>query len=393
MRPSGRSCIWSPYAVVRGPSLRPRCLTRSPPRPTPHGPGPQQTLVQVGVWCLGEYADLLLSGGEGENVSPKEVLDMLERVLRDVTTTLPTKEYVLSALVKCGARYANQPEAARVSQLLAPFNTSIALELQQRAVEYSTLANLANIRAGVLERMPALEKKQKPAASMDAGLGGQNGSSRAAAEPAKAAQPQSDANLLMDLLDDSAPSTPGLGVGAGPAPPAGGGGGDLNSLIGGLDDLIGGAATAPTPPPAAPAPMGGMDLMGGGAAAVPAAPAAPEPFVVFEKGGLCIRFALSKDPSNPSVSAVEASFSNANASPLTDLVFQAAVPKYMKMQIQPATGNMVPPANSGTVKQQIKLANSMHGQKNIAMRIKVEYSIDGNKVAETGEVSNFPPGF
>lgn len=86
-------------------------------------------------------------------------------------------------------------------------------------------------------------------------------------------------------------------------------------------------------------------------------------------------------------------FTNSGPSPLTDFVFQAAVPKYMKMQMQPASASAVPAGGAGSVTQLLKLANSMHGQKPIVMRIKVEYALAGNKVSETGEVSNFPAGY
>jgi len=86
-------------------------------------------------------------------------------------------------------------------------------------------------------------------------------------------------------------------------------------------------------------------------------------------------------------------FTNSAPSPLTDFVFQAAVPKFMKMQMQPASGSVVPAGNSGAVTQLLKLANSAHGQKPIAMRIKVEYALQGNKLSETGEVASFPDGY
>jgi len=73
---------------------------------------------------------------------------------------------------------------------------------------------------------------------------------------------------------------------------------------------------------------------------------------------------------------------------------QVAVPKtYMKMQMQPASASVVPAANTGSVTQQLKLANSLQGQKPIVMRLKIEYGMAGNKVSEQGEVANFPVGY
>ena len=105
-----------------------------------------------------------------------------------------------------------------------------------------------------------------------------------------------------------------------------------------------------------------------------------------------ITFACSKDPSNQSVTNIEASFSNATPAPMEALNFQVAVPKYMQLKMSPASGTSVLPGGSGKVTQLFKVANSMHGQKPVLLRIKIEYSSMGNPVSETGQVDNFPAG-
>ena len=64
----------------------------------------------------------------------------------------------------------------------------------------------------------------------------------------------------------------------------------------------------------------------------------------------------------------------------------------MKLQMSPASSSTVPPSNSGKVTQTFKVANSMHGQKPVLLRIKIDYSAGGQAVSEQGQVDNFPPG-
>ena len=74
---------------------------------------------------------------------------------------------------------------------------------------------------------------------------------------------------------------------------------------------------------------------------------------------------------------------------------QAAVPKYMRLRLEPASGTTLPPGGpaGGTVVQQLYVHNSMHGQKGLIMRLKISFvDGDGTAVEEQAEVSNFPPG-
>eukprot|EP00962_Isochrysis_galbana_P046058 scaffold18389_cov110-Isochrysis_galbana.AAC.1 len=183
-------------------------------------------------------------------------------------------------------------------------------------------------------------------------------------------------DLLGDLLGDSAPApapAPSFGAPRAAAPPAGG----MDLL-----DLLGGG-----PPSAAPSapPVDAMAMMGLGA---PTGSFAP--FTAYNKNGLLITFACSKDPSNPSVTTIESSFTSSLPTPIEGLNFQVAVPKFMRLQMTPASSTVVPPNNSGKVTQVFKVANSMHGQKPVVLKIKIDYSSGGMPVTEMGQVDNFP---
>ena len=93
-----------------------------------------------------------------------------------------------------------------------------------------------------------------------------------------------------------------------------------------MDLLGGGPAPAPAPPPAAPAGMDAMAAMMGGPAMSLGGAAAGgfAPFAAFNKHGLLVTFACSKEAANPSVTAIEASFTNSTPAPIGALNFQAS---------------------------------------------------------------------
>ena len=131
--------------------------------------------------------------------------------------------------------------------------------------------------------------------------------------------------------------------------------------------------------------MGGMSMGGGDGGG--------NSFQAYSKNGLTIQFACSKQDGNPSITIVDASFSNAQGTPMTGFGFQVAVPKYMKLQMSPASSDTLPPMSNGAVTQQFKLANSMHGQKPLVVKLKIDFTLNGVPTTEMGQVDNFPAGF
>jgi len=362
----------------------------------------QPVLLQLAVWCVGEYGELLVgspSPDGSELPDPKAVVDLLAGVLRSPVADMVTKEYTINALMKLTSRFtAGSPAHALIHKQLAHYSTSMNLELQQRSVEYASLLKLDSISAGVLERMPAFTKKERnAAASLDSGGGGDMMASMptpaapAAALSAAAPAPPAEVDLLADLMGGSPAPAPNPGAQPAAAPPG---------AMGGMDDLLG-LLGSPAPAPAAPpaAPPGGMDMMtsmmGGPAMGLGAPAPAPgtfAPFTAWEKNGLQITFVVSKDPANLSVTNIEASFTNATPAQMDALNFQVAVPKYMQLKMTPPSSTTVPPGNSGKVTQLFKVANQLHGQKPVLLRVKIEYTTNGMPVSETGQVDQFPAG-
>lgn len=49
------------------------------------------------------------------------------------------------------------------------------------------------------------------------------------------------------------------------------------------------------------------------------------------------------------------------------------MPKYLKLEMMPPSSTTIPPNSRGSVTQEVRLANSMQGQKNIMLKLKIAY--------------------
>lgn len=65
----------------------------------------------------------------------------------------------------------------------------------------------------------------------------------------------------------------------------------------------------------------------------------------------------------------------------------------MQLKLEPATGTVLPALGATSVTQSIHISNSMHGQKPLVMRLRLNFSKNGQPVMQQVEVSNFPAGF
>eukprot|EP01137_Pigoraptor_chileana_P033022 Opistho-2@23321 len=333
----------------------------------------QQPLVQVGLYCIGEYGDLLLAGAVEEEepitVSEGEVISLIESVLSSPHSSLPTREYAINALAKLSTRFNGGND--RIRQVLGRYGVDVDVELQQRAVEYSSLFGNDTIRRALLERMPPIEKAQSQYSGEDEDVAATSPVPDAA--PVQASAPvQSHAapssNNILDLLGGSAPAP------ASSYQPA--------QRAGDLLDILG-APVAATAPAAAPAGQSLLDMFlpsSGGAVA-----SGPSGTIAFEKGGVRVVFAYDYQPGNP-ILTINITATSSLPVPVSNFVFQAAVPKTMKLQMLPPSGADLFIGSSVT--QIIKIANpEKHA---IRMRYKVAYVANGSQITEQGEVSEFP---
>jgi len=442
--------------------------------------GSQRGLLVVGVWCIGEYGDLLLkpySPSSGDmsvsfaGIEASSVLATVEEVIRRNTCTEDIKEHALTAFTKLSERFATSGDTAtlkRLQELVNKNSNSHSLELQLRSCEYNALLNAmkglkasssgggddifgtsgggGGLSAGViaaakeaLARMPVVDlsvmNKQrssgyggvedgdmvggldyKPAASKASkgnddlldledifGGGGASQPAEVATRQINAATngsaaaapaPASDMDLLSDIFSAPAP--------AAPAPAYGGMNGGSYDVFGSSiastqpqQPIAGLDAFAPVPPvPAAMAMPVVNDIFGS------PAPAPQQTGNLVIPGpthqGLAIEFECTKpEPMNKAKSTIIAKFNNTNNAPLYGLSLQCAVPKYVTMEMKPPTSTTVPGAGgiSGTqVTQSITVTNSKMGQKNLMLKLKLSFTLNGSKIEHTATVSGFPAG-
>ena len=69
-------------------------------------------------------------------------------------TNAVVDQYIATALMKLSARFTDRNTIQRIKNILHRYRTSIEVELQQRAVEYTNLFSYDEIRRAALERMP-----------------------------------------------------------------------------------------------------------------------------------------------------------------------------------------------------------------------------------------------
>ncbi|KAL8534094.1 hypothetical protein ACS0TY_010203 [Phlomoides rotata] len=404
----------------------------------------QETLVRVAVWCIGEYGEMLVSNAgmldveDPITVTEADAVDVVETAIKRHSSDLTTQAMCLIALLKLSSRYSSCTK--KINDIILHQKGSLVLELQQRAIEFNSIIEKhVNIRSTLVERMPVLDEATYS--------GRRAGSMTAAVSTSQGALPKMPNGVVkptsapfVDLLDLSSDDTPApsssggdflqdlLGVDLSPTsqgtnqtPKSGtdvlldllsigtptaqstspmldilSSGQDNKRSEGLLDQLAPpSASSAPSSSPIASSSM--MDLLDGfgPSPSVPVqennGPTYPS-VVAFESGSLKITFNFSKEPGNPQTTLVEAEFVNKSSDIYSNFVFQAAVPKFLQMYLDPASGNTLPANANGPITQKLRITNSQHGKKSLVMRIRVNYKANDKDVLEEGQITNFPRG-
>ncbi|XP_072260017.1 ADP-ribosylation factor-binding protein GGA3 isoform X2 [Pyxicephalus adspersus] len=118
------------------------------------------------------------------------------------------------------------------------------------------------------------------------------------------------------------------------------------------------------------------------------------PVTAYDKNGFRILLHFSKDcpPQRPDVLVVVISMLNTAPLPVHNILFQAAVPKSMKVKLQPPSGTemtafnpILPPAS---ITQVMLLANPL--KEKVRLRFKLSFTLGEDFSTEVGEVDQFP---
>jgi AP-1 complex subunit gamma-1 len=88
------------------------------------------------------------------------MVDLLVSVLDSPYANYLIRQFVLTSMTKISSRpMTSDSQQQRITKILDSYSASLELEIQQRAIEFESLLQLGEIKIGVLERMPAPEKK------------------------------------------------------------------------------------------------------------------------------------------------------------------------------------------------------------------------------------------
>ncbi|KAL6505551.1 hypothetical protein OROHE_022930 [Orobanche hederae] len=395
----------------------------------------QETLVRVAVWCVGEYGELLVSNAgvldleDPIIVTESDAVDVVETAIGRHSSDLTTRAMCLIALLKLSSRFPSCSK--RINDIVCNHRGSLVLELQQRAIEFNTIIEKhEKIRSDLVERMPVLDEATfsgRRAGSMPAAV------STSHRPPPRIPNGVANPTLppLLDLLDltsddVSAPGSFGgdvlqdlLGVDVSPASSQGGTNHTQKSSTDVLMDLLSigtpaqssssmldllsssrdnkssvdvlSTLASSSPPAQASSPM--MDLLDGFGTG-PSLPVANgptyPPIVAFESSSLKVTFNFLKESSSPQTTLIEAQFMNKSPNVYSDFVFQAAVPKFLQLHLDPASSSTLPASSIEHITQKLRVSNSQHGKKSLVMRVRINYKVNGKDVLEEGHINNFP---
>jgi AP-1 complex subunit gamma-1 len=134
-----------------------------------------------------------------------------------------------------------------------------------------------------------------------------------------------------------------------------------------------------------------------GAPAPTPTPAGPKTVRVpaLSHGGLSVEFECSKpDTWNKQKSDLIAHFTNSSGSPIYGMNLQVAVPKYVTMEMQPPSSTTIPQSggNAKGVTQNVSVTNTMLGTKNLVLKLKLGFTLNGQKMEQMATCSGFPAG-
>ncbi|KAK7580108.1 hypothetical protein V9T40_000737 [Parthenolecanium corni] len=350
----------------------------------------RQPLTQVATWVIGEFGDLLLSNTEAPlRVTEDEILEVYQKLMWSPENTMITKQYTINSLMKLSSRFSTRVNNIR--EIMQVFASNLQMELQQRGSEYSQLfSKYDHLRPALLERMPPLEVTHRQTAIQEMMTNGEQTPSPSSGDETSMPETDSaqDSNALLILL-----------------------GGDSND-----NDVVVNPVSKPAPPTAATN-QDLLDLLGSEDSAGPAlsnnsvnnvinmnslnnnnnnnnlsdlvetsSSNHVSEMVAYDKNGLKITFTLKPFFETPNTTAVSIIARNNTTLPISEFLFQVAVPKTFQLVMLPPSSTLIAP--SSFITQELRVTNP--NKSALRMRIRLSYSQGGVPVQELTEINDFP---
>uniref|UniRef100_K9ILW4 Putative cytosolic sorting protein/adp-ribosylation factor effector gga n=1 Tax=Desmodus rotundus TaxID=9430 RepID=K9ILW4_DESRO len=119
------------------------------------------------------------------------------------------------------------------------------------------------------------------------------------------------------------------------------------------------------------------------------------PVTVYDQHGFRVLFHFARDPlpGRSDVLVVVVSMLSTSPQPIRNIVFQSAVPKVMKVKLQPPSGTELPAFNPivhpSAITQVLLLANPQ--KEKVRLRYKLLFTMGDQTYNEMGDVDQFPP--
>ncbi|XP_060101478.1 ADP-ribosylation factor-binding protein GGA1 isoform X2 [Heteronotia binoei] len=119
------------------------------------------------------------------------------------------------------------------------------------------------------------------------------------------------------------------------------------------------------------------------------------PVTVYDQHGFRVLFHFAKDslPDRPDMLVVVISMLSTAPLPIKNIIFQSAVPKVMKVKLQPPSGTELPAFNPivppTAITQVLLLANPQ--KEKVRLRYKLTFTMADQTYNEMGDVDQFPP--
>ncbi|KAI8455346.1 AP-1 complex subunit gamma-1 [Phakopsora pachyrhizi] len=352
----------------------------------------QESLTLAGLWVIGEFGELMLESGgisvgseePAQEVHSSDIVGIIDLVLLSPYVNQTIRQFALTALAKLSSRLPpSSPTQTTITQILGRFVTSAELEIQQRAVEFSQLLTMPDIKLGVLERMPPPELKASVMGTVS--------------EKRAVGSTRVDKDSLVDLMGDETISSSQTGAAGGVVVSAqntqdlladifGGDGGETNqssapqppkSSVNEILGLFGSTQLSPMNEPPTSS-IFGHDILGGAAEPVPSL---PQSFVAYDQNGLQISFVPQKATNANNILNITTQFVANGLGPIQNVNFQAAVPKTQKLQMLAISNSDINPGITET--QQLRIMFPPGATIRLRLRISYTTSTGENKQDQT----------
>ncbi|VDN97227.1 unnamed protein product [Rodentolepis nana] len=373
----------------------------------------QQPLVQVATWCTGEYGNLLLQENDGRSkITESDIIDLFAEALTSPVCNLPTKEMIISTVMKLSVRL-GPTHSERMKSLVQLYSTSMNLELQQRSVEYYTIFKKRPVgfREGLFACMPVFAPSRNFLSEGDNGEDDSVGETQEDQHndsllntSGNEATQKNDTDNLLDLLGDAtapvfnfAQTDHGHSAGS-----------DHTKDI--LDMIMGNDPTPPAPQNLNPSSsvlssnlFSESRLLSESASAsvngFKVAPQLAPPLTVYNANSIRIVFEFehSNDPldlsfasSVPPCVQIRASSYNTGSLPIESFEMQVAVPKSFQLEMFPPSATCLLPITSDIppVTQVFKVSNPNRQQ--LRLRIRLIFIQSGTQKQEQFQIDQLP---